>query len=201
MNEPLLKGKRCIVVGSSPDSFVFGNPDIIIGANGGVGIATRAGHCTQILCTTAYICREPPSQSELDSIKTWQGKTFESSWVDTTDGPSSWFTSRKEDYHFQSKNDVFVSSARRMIIVREACGLDLGWNSDPYKRVSTGVFAACLAVVSDVEDLLITGVSVNASRHHGEADIRCLTELASDNFDKIYTTSAKLGDATGMRVR
>lgn len=196
--EHLLTGKHCLIVGSSDEARIPHDfRGVIVAANGGVGVVIAAGYQVDVLCTTSYLCRPFPSEYEFKSIRTWNNQIFPCAWIDTTDGSYSQFLFRKDDYNFSTIRDVQVSKERRSLIVSSVCGQELGWNPDPYKRISTGCFAVALALDSGATEVTITGISTE-SRHHINADIDFL-RLITQHPRKITTTSNILSNVTGLR--
>ncbi len=174
-------------MGSGPGAMVPPGFNTIVAANGGVGIAKKAGKFVDILCTTSYLCRSFPSPSEYASVKTWEGMCFLKTWVDITGGSESQYLFRKHDYKFSSHTDIFVDHQLRNEMVEKVCGLGLGWHSDPYKRISTGMFAVCLSLISGCERVTFSGISLDP-RHHLKADLEFLRLIKILYPDRVLST-------------
>ncbi len=176
-----------MVLGSGPGAMVPPGFNTIVAANGGVGVAREAGKFVDVLCTTAYLCRPFPSESEWASIKTWKGETFLRTWVDITGGSEAQYLFRKHDYKFHSHTDVFVDYEFRRDIVKGVCDAEFGWHPDPHKRISTGMFAVCLALASDCDRVTFSGISLNP-RHHLKADLEFLRLVRNRYPGRVLST-------------
>ena len=108
---------------------------------------------------------------------------FSSVWLDTKCGNGELASRVMTDrYNITWDKIAFVDEASRMEIVRAACGQAL-W-------VSSGVWVACLAVVSLASMVRVVGVSLsvghhgetdNSPRHHVNEDRECLRRLSVGN--------------------
>jgi len=190
MLEALCTGARCLVVGSAPEmQFPKTEWDVVLAANGGVSVARLHGVNVDVLVTTAYLCRESGhSQPEFMALRSWRRRSFHSVWADVTEAPVTNVLSQLEKLHVGYGSICEVTKAVREDIVQRASGLALGWSPDPSKRISTGVFAACLAVASGAKSVDLVGISLTSGhaivagggdspRHHIPADKLCLEKL------------------------
>jgi hypothetical protein len=159
--EPMLHGRPCLIVGSAPGVRVpaasAGVSQVVIGANAGAAVAQRQGRRVQLLATTSHLFRTAgASRSELHTRRRLKGMRFDVTWVDEKNGRWSHQSSGIEPGRIRR-----VSQRLRSHIVKTACGREL-W-------VSTGVFAACLAVASGASSVELVGVSL-MNGHHGMAN-------------------------------
>lgn len=200
-------GKRCMVVGSAPDAFVplSYDAEVIVAANGAVGLVRESGLNVDVLVTTAYLCRPFPAKHEQESIRTWINYFIPQIWVDTKDGFIDAVKDRCKDVKLAYKEMHGFSPERRNRLVKQACGMDLGKGDVP-DRVSTGFFALCLVTISKPSSICIVGLGFNnggfykqswgdSPRYHKPADVRCMNELVK-RFDYL-TTSEELSDRYG----
>lgn len=179
MIEPLCKGRRCLVVGSAP-GVALPEPvagELVMGANGGAAIARDAGRTVDVLLTTAHLFRATPSPVEAATIESLRGLEFRSVWVDTRNGPglrAAWGLNA-----IGSRGDrlVQVSPGDRSSVVLGAIGADI-W-------VSTGVWAACLAMVSGALEVELAGVSL-ARGHEGMPDDTAPRDHVVEDAQALY---------------
>lgn len=161
MIEPLCRGHQCIVVGSAP-GVTLPDPepgDVILGANGGAAIARNAGREVHVLCTTAYLFRPGASRQELATLAELRDLSVESLWIDETDGSAIEAQRRARFFGITWKRARGVHPDDRARLVESVVGEPL--------RVSTGVFAASLAVASGASEIVVCGVDPSLHGHEG----------------------------------
>lgn len=124
--------------------------------------------------------------------------------VDTTDGKVSDVSDNIDCEHFGD-----ITPARRDRITYNACGLHVG-AGDVGNRVSTGLFALCVALL-EFEFITICGLSLEAaycneykiqatSRGHMPADKDCLDAIARLHASRLRTTSQELHNLYGIEL-
>lgn len=163
MGERRLAGHHCRVIGSAPDAKIPAlNPgDTVVVANGGAALAVAMGIPVDVLATTSYLLTaRDTSESAALTLDSMRGMVARALWVDTKCGPVSAADLDRCDVRYYDELRR-VSPDLRSRIVRAAIGHDL-W-------VSTGVFAACLAVASGASGVSIYGVSLSPG-HAGQPE-------------------------------
>ena len=179
MTESAMAGRRVVIVGSAPGVHVppARPDDLVVGANGGARHAARQGRRVDILSTTSHLFRpDGATRSEQYTRRQLVGMRFAATWVDERNGR-----------FYPAGTGIFPGRIRRVSrrcrswIVSRASGRDL-W-------VSTGVFAACLAIVSGATEIVLVGISLapghaglvadTDSRHHVTEDASCLRAISS----------------------
>jgi hypothetical protein len=188
--EPLCKDSVCLVVGSAPNfrqpSII---PDVTIGANGGASLVE-----SDILCTTSHLFRRACSDRERKTRDGLSSRYFHSVWLDAKCPPGAGaLNSMASDGICHSRAHVVMPEDRSELVTR-ACGKSL-W-------VSTGVWAICLAVVSDALVVTVTGISLghghfdeneDAPRFHTSEDRECLNLLMGTHGDSIHLEESLRG--------
>lgn len=169
LTEPLCNNRVCLIVGSAPDVVddidefkraagkshgpEIDDTTLIIGANGGAKIAyDHIGRC-DVLVTTSHLYQQRLPH-ERATVEQMRGLEFESVWVDLASGICDGIPDTG------ILHPVDTMDRKRVII--KATGL-LG-------RISTGVWALCLAQVSKASKLLYAGVEPNDNGHYGLDD-------------------------------
>lgn len=161
MIEPLCRGRRCIVVGSAP-GVTLPDPepgDLILGANGGAAIARDSGRKVHVLCATAYLFRAECSRQEFATLEALRGLSVQSLWIDETDGSAIEAQRRARGLGITYRSARGVHPEDRARLVETVAG-------DPL-RVSTGVFAACLAAASGASEVVLCGINPWHGGHEG----------------------------------
>lgn len=156
-----LAHRHCRVIGSAPDTDIPApSPNVaVVAANGGAALALKAGFNIDVLATTSYLLRGmDPSASAALTLQSMRGIYARSLWVDTKCGPIGAVDLDRCDIRYYDELRC-VSPDLRSRIVRAAIASDL-W-------VSTGIFAACLAVVSGASRVSLHGVSLSPG-HAGQ---------------------------------
>lgn len=155
LRESACAGRRCVVVGSAPGVRLpeATAGDVVLAANGGAGVAKRHGRPVDVLLTTAYLFRAEITRQELATLEAMRGVEAGTLWVDEKSGPAA---------HLEGKCRVLgigygalrpVSPAARVEVCRVAIGVD--------RRISTGVWAACLALASGAARVVLCGISLD----------------------------------------
>jgi len=175
MTEPLCYRKRCLIVGSAPALEI---PDLdygcVIGANGGAAIAASHGLDVDCLVTTSYLFRgEDISDPESRTIELLRGLTVQHIWVDTKSGPLEWATDALADLSVSWQEAYAVDADARNEVVRESSGKEL-W-------VSSGIWAACLALASGAAHVYLSGISLQ-NGHYGMTDSAIRNHVAQDRI-------------------
>lgn len=179
LTEPLCAGRRCVVVGSAPDLVLPDamSHDVVVAANGGAAIARDAGRVVHVFVTTSHLFRDGASEQEMTTRSMLRGLCVMTTWVDEKNGP--WTGPQIGESGMSPGWLRRVTPEARSLIVSAACGVDL-W-------VSTGIFAACLAIASDAKEVILCGISMSrghlgmpndhSPRYHVFEDTACLTAL------------------------
>lgn len=184
MTEPLCRGRRCIVFGSAPGLRVpdVRPEDVILGGNGGSGLAAKRTGRVDVAVMTSRLFRGPVVADIEEATKDLlRGITPQSLWADEKCNPLM-------DEHLAGLGIVpgrvhRLNDAAREAVVVAAIGRP--------EWVSTGVWAICLAVASGASEVLYTGISPDAKGHeempweppdkyprgHVAEDRRCLVTL------------------------
>jgi hypothetical protein len=160
LREAACVGRRCVVVGSAPGVRLpaVEAGDMVMAANGGAGVAKRQNRPVHALLTTAHLFRAEATRQELATLEAMRGVTVGSLWVDEQSGPAA---------HIGAKCRVLgigydvlqpVEPAARARVCRVAIGVE--------RRISTGVWAACLALASGASSVVLCGISLD-SGHDG----------------------------------
>lgn len=161
MIEPLCRDCRCIIVGSAP-GVTLPEPlpgDVVLGANGGAAIARDAGREVHVLCTTTFLFRPDCARAEFATLEALRGLSVQSIWVDEQHGPASFLERKLEALRIGYERMQGVSPEARRSLVAAAVGEPI--------RVSTGVFAACLAVASGASGIVVCGIDPWVAGHEG----------------------------------
>ncbi len=200
-------GKVVSVVGSAP-SVVVRPSAVIIAANGGAYVARDGGQQVDVLATTAHFCGRR-SRQQRETIDRWHGLRVRQVWADLTDGPLERVRATLADVEVDYDTLIGVSTADRNAIVQAACGEALGAGPRD-QRVSTGVFAACLAFAGGAAAVVLAGISLKgghaglswdtASRPHVPGDRACLAALRARHRRMVSTTSPELHDVFGLET-
>lgn len=178
-----IKGQRCIVIGSAPgvrlpESLPM---DVVLAANGGAAVAKARELPIHALLTTSYLFRDGATLPELATLERMRGVGTYSLVVDEQHGPSRPIVARFKDFGIAYQVLQPVPPDVRATICRDAIGSEL--------RVSTGVFAACLAIASGASEVVLCGISLEpghegmpwdeAPRDHVSEDRQALAALLS----------------------
>ncbi len=173
LTEPACRGRKCLVVGSSPrvreDLIGHSGVDraVIIGVNGGGRIALDMIGRLDVLVTTSHLFqgRLPHERETVDSIK---GIYAGALWVDEKSGRfdagMSGLTYGRITRIDRISRDwvVFRSSGFGSPVDRRADGDSIA----PLNWVSSGVWAICLAKLSGASDIKVAGIS-SQNGHYG----------------------------------
>jgi hypothetical protein len=198
---------KLMVLGTSPD-YKFPDAscyDRIIASNGAIGLAKAANLKVNILVTTAHIVRPNALEHEQASVKSWAGTYVERIFVDETDGSKKAVEKTCSEIGLAYDAMTGISAKKRNEIVHGVCGQNLG-KGPVSRRVSTGFFSLCLAMISQPESVVIVGLGFqnghaelpdNAPRYHAPADAQCLQELLK-RYSNISTTSEELNEKFGV---
>ncbi len=183
LTEPLCKDRDCLIVGSAPGVWFPPNTgQLVIGANGGAALARDAGFDVGVLCTTSYLYRNDASDSDIRTREAMLGLQVISVWLDVKH--DHW-----KDFVFWNHSGISysvfasVDPDYRENVISKAC-------NDVPLWPSTGVWAACLAVVSGPRTITITGIGLstghegmpndNEPRYHVEEDRAVLEVLRGE---------------------
>jgi hypothetical protein len=155
--------------------------EVILGANGAAAVVDA-----DVLVTTSYLFRDEPSSRESATRNSLAYRQFHSIWLDTKCEPGFGAADLIASDGIGFTRLAALSNAERAKMVEHACGRDL-W-------VSTGVWAICIAAVSNAARINVTGVSLsnghygeddNSERHHVNEDRECL-RLLTARHSKIH---------------
>lgn len=180
IGETRCQQRRCIIVGSALGvELPKQKPgDLIIAANGGAAVARDTGRKVDVLVTTSHLfaATNRTDRTTLDMLK---DLNVESMWVDTKNGSLTQMRVHAMAHNVEAKEYVDVNPFLRDKITTEAVGTSM-W-------VSTGIWAACLAVVSRASHVQLCGISMrnghrgmvwdSAPRFHLKEDRECLRLL------------------------
>lgn len=195
---PELAGRRCIIVGSAPGLRLphAKSGDIILGANSGAPIAREQGRDVYGLLTTSYLFLHQNKAHDHITLASLAGLEVDTIWLDIRGGGEPRIRNALKNLHIQYRCLIEVEHAERRRLL-SSCGAAPTW-------VSTGVWAACLALASDASEVIVAGVSLRrgyfdqpwdrARRWHMDEDRQCLRDLHA----RLKTTSKDLAKATGM---
>lgn len=161
--EPRCTGRRCVVVGSAPGVRLpeHREGDCYVAANGAARVLHDHLRPVDVLCTTAYLFRLPPvTKAEEATINSlFALSRVGSVWVDTTAGPAEAVVSALGRLGIQWDTAWgFNPPGTRERVVAGIVGSEL--------RVSTGIFAACLAIASGASEVVLCGISLEPG-HEG----------------------------------
>lgn len=184
--EPRCTGRRTVIVGSAPGVRLpeHREGDCYVAANGAARIVHDAGRPVDVFCTTAYLFRPSPvTRAEAETLRSlFALSRVGSVWIDTTAGPPNLISDglRKLGIEWEIVYALNPPETRERIVAG-IVGSEL--------RVSTGVFAACLAVASGASEVVLCGISLSAGhagmpwdearRDHVEEDRAALAALLS----------------------
>jgi hypothetical protein len=152
-----------------------------MGANGGAALAYQAGREVDVLLTTAFLFRSDATRQEVQTRESLRGLRVESVWVDEKCGTAAQVARELRQLGVGYKRIRGVPSHNRNAITWEVITeLTFPW-------VSTGVWAACLALASGASSVELVGVSLDgghsgmewdrAPRYHANEDAACLRAL------------------------
>jgi len=150
---------RALVFGSAADYVApTGQFDMVLAANGGAGLARRAGYRLDALVTTAWCAHDNEPHREI--WEQWRDLYVPVAWVDETDGLAGDLCRRFEAVHAVVDKLVPMSSAFKWALIRKWTGTDYGHSDEhPDKRVSTGVTAVVLALEWGATIVTLAGFS------------------------------------------
>lgn len=175
--EPICLGRRCLVVGSAPGTMLpKSGLDVVIGANGGAAIARAAGLDVHILATTSHLFRDGLAAEEQATVDSLRDLSVEALWLDTKNAPAWEVAQRWPALGINANRVCAVPPALRERVATEAVGFS--------RWVSTGVWAACLALASGAESVAIAGISGEA-RDHAPQDAEVLAALEARGAEVI----------------
>jgi hypothetical protein len=165
LTEPLCKDRRCIVVGSAPGALQELEDAcqselcswLTLAANGGAGVAREAGLIVSVLLTTSYLFRPRTTRQEVATIDAMRGTRCSSIWID--EGHYCDIVPALAAVGVTYDQITRVDPSERHLVTTRATGSPL--------RVSTGVWAACLAYVSGAASVRVVGVRPESHGHHG----------------------------------
>ena len=184
ITEQMCNGKRCIVVGSAPGACLpkQQSGDVVMGANGGAAIARKSGRDVDIFCTVASLFFDGISRKDRATLKSLGGVSSRVAYVHVQRQEPSPDLS---NFGIAVQNSHYLTKKQKLQIIESACGLPL--------RVSTGIFAVCLAVASKAACVEVAGFSFsdghegmpwdNARRDHIAEDDACLRGIQITNPD------------------
>jgi hypothetical protein len=161
-----------VIVGSAPGAI---EPDATfahhtIAANGGGALCAQWGIPVDYLCTTSHLFRNSASEAErLTAGSLWNLKVRSRVFVDVASYPE---VTMRVHAAIRCRDFEIVDKTGREVVVRVAMGMA---RTRPaildMTRVSTGVWAVCLAVASGSPRVLVTGIDPDSQGHCGiEAD-------------------------------
>lgn len=167
--EPACRGQLCLVVGSAPGAALPESSfDVVIGANGGAAIARAAGLDVRVLATTAHLFRNGLTAEEQATLDSLRDLSVEALWLDTKNAPAWEVAQRWPALGLSADRLCAVPPVLRERVATEAVGFS--------RWVSTGVWAACLALASGAKSVTLAGISGQA-RDHADQDAEVLAAL------------------------
>jgi hypothetical protein len=198
MKLDVLAGKACTILGSAPNPVLPKRTECVCAANGGVVLApVISDRVVDVLATTSYLFRPNPSEVDRHTLAQMSGREVDTLLVGTKDGPMQRVIDGCKQMYLKYNRVIEITPEIRARVVLGASGMPLGDGVTPW-RVSTGVFLACLAVVSGAARVVLSGVSLMPGyvylpgaavhRDHVPADEQCLRAMTS----KLMTTQTEL---------
>ena len=179
---PEMQGRRCVVIGSAPGVKLPTETcnDYLIAANGGVNAAKN--RYIDLLVTTSFLFRENNTRAEQRTIEMMSYSHIGSACVYESAPLTGYYNWVSEDIRLVLWNTTTsFKHAYRDEVVTKALGTGI------HTRVSTGVWAVCLALVSGAAEVVITGVGLSnghsnipwdkAARDHVIEDRQALTRI------------------------
>jgi hypothetical protein len=160
--EPLLRNGRVLVVGSAPDLSIPTDYEFVIGVNGGAGLV-RLQHKIDpdLLVTTAYLYRGAVSKQE-EETQDLIGRVDRvlSVWIDGADHKVvNGLQHSKVNYGTIHS----VAQEERLEQIQEGTGLSMPG------RVSSGIWAICIARISGAKKVDYCGIEPGVVGHEGMA--------------------------------
>ena len=196
-----------LVLGSSPD-LLFPPPAMkfaeVYCANGALRIAADAGFTGCTLFTHAGFPTMELTAHHERLFGMWRHQGAKRAYVDETDGTTEGMIPFFHQLDMDIPDVVPVSYQERGAIVSLVLGRNLGMGS-AYTRVSTGVFAACMALHNGADHVVLAGFSLGAGhygtlaehpRYHLLGDVEAFRILAKKG--KSSTTSPILAETFGF---
>ena len=141
--------------------------ELSLGANHAVSLEK-----CDILVTTSYLFRDDCTDIQTEKRKLMMGLGFKRVYVDTKCGLLSSVLPCIRRHNITWDEMVTVNPDDRAQVVVSACGKDL--------RVSTGVWAVCLAVISSPKSVTVTGVSLEDGYYKMDSDAPSRDHVAED---------------------
>jgi hypothetical protein len=205
---PELKGKRCLVLGSAPDTRVPrpGDYDRCICINGSPFVAHASGIAVDLVIMVGFTTamKKDISALSIEKLKDLQARDL--LFISAGDAlEHALAVLESVDFRFQSYSQM--NALERAAIVGELCieELGLGQRDD---RISNGVFAVVLALWCGAAEVIVSGISLSGGhayaagtqRDHQNGDRRCLMILAERFADRLCTTSVELRSSFSLRL-
>jgi hypothetical protein len=162
-----------VIVGSAPGAIepdaTFAHHHTTIAANGGGALCAQWGIPVGYLCTTSHLFRHSASEAErLTAGSLWNLPVSHSVFIDIASSPE--VSMRIHSAINCSAFSAVDKNARREVVLDALRRGGDRWAFDSL-RVSTGVWAVCLAVASGSPRVLVTGIDPDSQGHCGiEAD-------------------------------
>ncbi len=158
--ERLCKGNKCIVVGSAPNLKLpkRQDGDIIIGANGGGGIAQQFGLKVSIFCTTKYLFRKNPTKQEKATCKILKELSVSFTYLHGKNDEKI----ELSDFNISSETVYSINDEEKLKLIESVCGFPL--------RVSTGVFAVAIALLHGAKSVELVGFSLDIGHFGMQCD-------------------------------
>lgn len=188
MIENLAKRPRVLIVGSAPGLHLPSPIDgeFVIAANGGAAIAARAGYAVDALCTTTYLFRDGRSKAEQATIDSLSGLRIGTVLVDDMDGSTQTVMMRLHAAGVSVRHGgIVVTPQDRKALTQRVLGTPL--------RISTGVWAACLAVDAGSRRVLITGINPNAIGHQNIPWDKARRDHVVEDYDALVRLQGLYG--------
>ncbi len=150
----IYKGKRCIVVGSAPGVRVpkKQDGDVVIAVNSGAVVAQKSGRGVDVFCTTAALFNEKDNRN-MQIRAGIQDFSVSLAYI-------YWYYGEKislSDFGISAKTTHWISKSEREQIIKNVCGFAL--------RVSSGLFAVCIAILSGAASVEMVGFSLTDYGH------------------------------------
>ena len=154
--EPICEGRKCLVVGSAPGLQLpnMSSYEVVIGANGGAGFTP---HDPQILVTTSHLYRGQVTNQELSTQRRIASVNhFESIWVD---GVDSYVKVGLKSWSVGYERLRGTGESARLEMIQRATRLEHPG------RVSTGIWAISIAVISSAFQVDYCGIEPSRNGH------------------------------------
>ncbi len=168
----LCKGNKCIVVGSAPNLKLpkQQDGDIIIGANGGAGIAKQSGLKVSIFCTTKHLFRKSATKQEEESRKIVKGLSVSFTYLHSKNDEKI----QLSDFNISSETVYSINDEERLKLIESICGFPL--------RVSTGVFAVAIALLHGAKSVEMVGFSLDIGHFNMPWDKAIRDHIGEDSI-------------------